>query len=348
VTAGALPLPADVRSHRRVLARRTAVVTTALGALVFVLFLAVLMIGDVDLAPWDVLASALRLRDDATVDFVVRDLRLPTALTALFVGVALGVSGMVFQRLLANPLASPDLVGVSSGASLFAVVAIVLLNLSSVLVSTAALVGALVSCGLIYVLAWRDGISGYRFILIGIGISEFMLSIVGYIIARAAFWDAREAVTWLVGSVGQAGSGELRAVGVAVLVLVPAAMLLGRPLRALELGDDSARALGARIELNRLALILCAIGLVAFATAAAGPIIFVALIANPIATRLLGVAGSSVLAAGFVGAIVVLGAELVCDHLLPVELPTGVVTGAIGAPYLLWLLATVNREGRGG
>jgi iron complex transport system permease protein len=348
VTARAASLGDDVRVHRRTLGRRAAALTAVLGALVFALFLAVLMIGDVWLLPWDVLASALRLRDDATVDFVVRELRLPTALTAVFVGMALGVSGMVFQRVLGNPLASPDLVGVSSGASLFAVVAIVFLHLGSVQVSGAALLGALLSCALIYVLAWRDGISGYRFILIGIGVSEFMFAIVGYVIARADFWDAREAVTWLVGSVGQAGSGELRAVAAAVLVLVPAAIVLERPLRALELGDDSARALGARIELNRLALIVCAICLVAFATAAAGPIMFVALIANPIATRLLGPAGSNVLAAGFVGAIMVLGAELVCDHLLPVELPTGVVTGAIGAPYLLWLLATVNREGRGG
>jgi iron complex transport system permease protein len=348
VSAAAIGLAGDVRAHRRTLARRRTLVTGALGVVAFVLFLAVLMIGDVWLWPWDVLASATRLRDIETVDFVVRELRLPTALTAVFVGAALGVSGMVFQRLLANPLASPDLVGVSSGASLFAVVAIVFLSLGSVQVSAASLAGALVSCALIYVLAWRDGISGYRFILIGIGISELALSIVGYVIARAEFWDAREAVTWLIGSVGQAGSGELRAVAAAVLVLVPAAMLLGRPLGALELGDDAARALGTRIELNRLALIACAIALVGFATAAAGPILFVALIANPIATRLLGAAGSSVLAAAFTGAIVVLGAELVCDHLLPVELPTGVVTGAIGAPYLLWLLATANREGRGG
>ena len=133
------------------------------------------------------------LTDDASIDFIVRELRLPTAATALLAGLALGVAGLVFQTLLANPLASPDFVGVSSGASLFAVAAIVLFDVGSAGISLAALAGALVSAGLVYVLAWRDGISGYRFILIGIGISEFMFSIVGWILAKADLFEAREA-----------------------------------------------------------------------------------------------------------------------------------------------------------
>jgi len=201
---------------------------------------------------------------------------------------------------------------------------------------------------LVYLLAWRDGISGYRFILIGIGVSELMLSIVGYIVAKAEINEAREAMTWLVGSVGQAGTGELRALLVAVAVLVPVALLLDRSLRTLELGDDTARALGARVETARLALLGVAIVLVAFATAAAGPIMFVALMAGPIAVRLLGPASGGILAAGLVGAVIVLSADLAAEHALPVSLPTGVLTGVIGAPYLIWLLVTTNREGRGG
>lgn len=339
--------PVIVRTGRQLRRRRSVLVTTVLAVITFGLFVLTMMVGSYYVSAFDVVGSAFRLRDDPAIDFVVRDLRLPTASAALAVGVALGISGIVFQKLLGNPLASPDFVGVSSGASLFAVSSIVIFNAGSAAISGSALAGALLSALLIYLLAWRDGISGYRFILIGIAVSEFLLSIVGYIVASADLYEAREAMTWLVGSVGQAGSGELRTLLIALVILVPAALLLERPLRTLELGDDTAKALGSRVEMNRLALLALSIVLIGFATAVAGPIMFVALIAGPIAQRLTGPAGG-VLAAGLVGAIIVLGADFVSSHLLPTSLPTGVMTGIIGAPYLIWLLATVNREGRGG
>jgi iron complex transport system permease protein len=343
-----LPARRAMADHRAARRRRGLGVTAALGALAFALFVATMLIGSYALGPWDVLLSTFGLGNDPAVDFVVRDLRLPTALTGLGVGLALGVAGLVFQRLLANPLASPDFVGISSGASLFAVAAIVFLGVGSAGISVAALAGALTSAALVYLLAWRDGISGYRFILIGIGVSEFMLSIVGYVVAKADIYDAREAMAWLVGSVGHAGTGELRALLLAVAILVPVALLLDRSLRTLELGDDAARALGARVEACRLALIAVSILLVAFATAAAGPIMFVALIAGPVARRLLGPASGAIAAAAFVGASMVLASDLLAEHALPVAIPTGVVTGAVGAPYLIWLLATANKAGRGG
>jgi iron complex transport system permease protein len=352
-TRGVLDAPAPatlaLSRHLATRRRRTTLVIVALGAAVLGLVVATMMIGSYAVGPWEVVASALRLRDTPGVDFVVREVRLPTALTGLAVGMALGVSGLLFQRVLANPLASPDFVGVSAGASLFAVSAIALLSVASVAVPVAALIGAFVSAALVYLLAWRDGVSGYRFILIGIGISEFMFSLVGYILARADMFDARAAMTWLVGSVGQAGTGQLRALLVALVVMLPVALLLSRPLRTLELGDDAASALGSRVEVHRLALLGVAIVLVAFATAAAGPLMFVALIAGPVAVRLVGPASSAgIVAAALMGAIIVLGADLVAQHALPVMLPTGVVTGAVGAPYLVWLLVTTNREGRGG
>ena len=343
------PTAARLARHRAGLRRRAALALAGMTAVVVALLATTMLTGSYAAGPWEVLASALHLRDDPAVDFVVRELRLPTALTGLLVGAALGVAGLLFQRLLANPLASPDFVGVSSGASLFAVAAIVVVGAGAVPVPLASLAGALVSAALVYVLAWRDGISGYRFILIGIGVSEFMLSLVGYVIARADMFDARAAMTWLVGSVGQAGTAQLRALAVAVVVLVPAALVLSRALRTLELGDDAATALGARVEPQRLAMLGIAIVLVAFATAAAGPILFVALIAGPVAVRLTGPASSAAIAgAALVGASIVLGADLIARYALPVALPTGVVTGAVGAPYLVWLLVTANREGRGG
>ena len=338
-------LPTEVRAANR---RRAAVVGATLAALVAGLFVLSMMIGSYRLTPWEVIVSVSGLSPDPAIDFIVRDLRLPVASTALAVGFALGVAGLIFQNLLANPLASPDFVGVSSGASLFAVASIVLLGATSVSISVFALAGALVSAVLVYVLAWRGGLSGFRFILVGIGIAELTYSLIGYMLARSDIYEARAAMTWLVGSVGMAGSGELRLLVVALVVLVPCALLLGRTLRVLELGDDAARALGARVELHRLALIAVSIAFVGLATAAAGPIMFVALVAGPIARRLLGPASGGIVAAGLVGASIVLGADLVAQHLLPTALPTGVVTGAVGAPYLIWLLSTVNREGRGG
>lgn len=342
-----LEAPRTLRPGRRSRHRRSTGVTVVLAASVLVLLVATLMIGSYAVSVQQVLGSLLSPGSDPAADFIVRDLRLPTAATALGVGIALGVAGTVFQKLLGNPLASPDFVGISSGASMCAVTSIVLVNAGSVAVSGSALAGAVVTAGAIYLLAWRDGISGYRFVLIGIGISQLMLSIIGYIVARADIHEAREAMTWLVGTVGLAGPGELRVLLGAVVLLVPAALLLERPLRALELGDDAATALGARVELSRLGLLALSIVLVGLSVAAAGPIMFVALIAGPIATRLTG-PGGSVLASGLVGAVIVLAADLVAQHLVPTALPTGVVTGIIGAPYLIWLLATVNREGRGG
>ncbi|RYJ01413.1 MAG: hypothetical protein EON52_21525, partial [Actinomycetales bacterium] len=195
---------------------------------------------------------------------------------------------------------------------------------------------------------WRDGITGYRFILIGIGVSQFFLAGSGYVLSRANQYNAREAMTWLVGAVGQAGDTELRVLFLSLAVVLPAVFLMTRQLAALELGDDTAKALGVRVETMRLALMLTAVVLIALATAVAGPMAFVALIAGPIASRLVGAGSSALLAAAFVGASIVLAADLVAQHALPAQLPTGVVTGAIGAPYLIWLLVSVNREGRGG
>lgn len=339
---------AALRRGRRVRTARVTVVTSALAVAAFALFVATMMIGSFHVSAWDVIASTFRLKDDPSVDFIVRDLRLPTATTALAVGLALGVSGLIFQKLLANPLASPDFVGISSGSGMFAAASIILFHASGLTVSAVALLGAVLAAAAIYLLAWRDGVTGYRFVLIGIGVSEFFVAITGYIIARAQVGEARAAMSWLVGSVGQAGAVELRVLLVTLAVLLPLALLLGRQLGVIELGDDAAQGLGLRVQVARLGLLGVSVLLVALATAAAGPVAFVALIAGPIAVRLLRGQGSGLLAAAFVGAIIVLLADLVANHALPVPLPTGVVTGAVGAPYLIWLLATVNRKGQGG
>jgi iron complex transport system permease protein len=153
---------------------------------------------------------------------------------------------------------------------------------------------------------------------------------------------------WLVGSIGQAGETETRVLLVAVALLVPGTLVLQRMLRSLELGDDTARAHGTSAEGVRFGLIAVGVALTSLATAVAGPITFVALVAGPVADRLLRSAAGNILAAALVGAATVLVSDFVAVEMLPFEPPTGVVTGAIGAPYLLWLLATTNRRGLGG
>ncbi|MFF0151676.1 FecCD family ABC transporter permease [Micromonospora sp. NPDC005203] len=339
---------ASLRTNRRRRAGRSTLVTCALTGAVGTLFVLTMMVGSFRIGAGEVIASVLHLSDNPSVDFVVRGLRLPTAAAALAVGLALGASGTIFQQVLRNPLASPDFVGVTSGAGLAAVTGIVLLQAGGLLVSGLALSGAIAAALVMYLLAWRDGVSGYRFILIGIAVALFFEGLIGYLLSRAQLFEARQAMHWLVGSVGQASATELRLLIGALVVLLPVAALLQRPLRALDLGDDAARMLGARTELSRAVLLGVAVVLVALAVSVAGPIAFVALVAGPIANRLLGPAARGVLPAALVGAALLLTADLVAVHLLPTPLPTGVVTGAVGAPYLLWLLATTNRQGAGG
>ncbi|MEV5001710.1 FecCD family ABC transporter permease [Nocardioides sp. LML1-1-1.1] len=337
-----------LRQVRRRRARRAVVVPLVLLAVALLLGLLALCFGSVRLSIDQVLGSLLGTRESTSVDFIVQDLLLPQVRAAIGVGIALGAAGTIFQQLLRNPLASPDFVGISAGASVFAVAGIAVPALAGLSIPVLALAGALLFAAAMYLLAWRDGITGYRFILIGIGMSAFAAGITGYLLTRTSLTEAREALHWLTGSIGQAGDAENDVLLWSLLALSPLVPVLQRMLRTLELGDETARGLGARLEPSRLLLIGVAVLLTALATAVAGPIAFVALVAGPVADRLLGPARGSILAAGAVGAILCLLADYVAVNVLPVEMPTGVVTGAVGAPYLLWLIATTNRRGLGG
>ncbi|UOE45832.1 FecCD family ABC transporter permease [Agromyces larvae] len=324
--------------------RRAAVVTASLAAVCAVLFVTSMTVGSVLLPPLDVLASALGFGDPAT-DFIVRGLRMPRAITAVLVGLALGASGSIFQRLLRNPLAAPDLIGISAGASTATVAGITVLGLTGVGLSAAAVAGGLGVAALVFLLAWRGGLAGTRFILVGVGVAACCESITSFLIARADITDARAAMTWLVGSAGMASATDLLVLAVAIVVLLPAAAAWTRRLGVLELGGDRASSLGLRVERDTVVLLGIAVVLVALATAAAGPIAFVALMAGPISARLLGRAGDRVLAAALAGAIIVQVADLIAQHALPTPISTGIVTGLVGAPYIAWLLIRAGREG---
>lgn len=334
-----------VKTARRHGAARVRVVSLLLAVALVVVFALSLAVGDFTVPLGD-LPGILLGNGTGGGAYVVTELRLPRAVTGLLVGVAFGLAGALFQRLLRNPLASPDVIGVTQGASAAAVLCIVLLGVSGAVVSAAALGGALVTGTVIYLLARRGGVSGYRLVLIGVGVGAVLTSVVSYLMTWADVTLAQQALVWLTGNLNGRGWDHVVPLALALVVLVPAALVLSRALTGLQLGDDTAAGLGLRVERTRLLLLVVATAFAAFATAAAGPVAFVAFVANPIATRLTGGARTGLVPPALTGALVTLLGDFAAQHLLGAQLPVGVVTGAVGAPYLLLLLATANRAGR--
>jgi len=343
VTATSAPVAALARGRRRrALRRRTTVAGLAL--LVLVLLAATLMLGDTVYSPSEVLRTVLG-QTVPGASFTVGELRLPRAVTGVLAGAAFGLAGTTFQTMLRNPLAAPDVIGISSGASAAAVVGIVLLGLDQAATSLVAIAGALLTAGLITLLAYRDGVVGTRLILIGIGVSAMLDSVVSWVLLHAASWDVQTALRWLTGSLNGATWDQAAPLAVAVLVTVPVLLAQERPLALLRLGDDAAAGLGVRVERTRVVAILAAVLLIAFATAATGPIAFVAFLAGPIAARLVREGGSLMVPAALVGAALVLAADLLGQQAFGNRYPVGVVTGVLGAPYLVLLLIRTNRAG---
>ncbi|MCY1653832.1 FecCD family ABC transporter permease [[Kitasatospora] papulosa] len=343
--ADAVRTVARVRGRGR---RRSVVVAGGLLAAVATVFAVSLSLGDMVL-PLRTVVDTLFGGGDGGSRFVVLELRLPRALLAVLVGVGFGLSGAVFQSLLRNPLASPDVIGISAGASAVAVTASLLFQVSGLALSGSALSGAVAAGAAIYLLAWRQGVAGQRLVLIGVGFGTGLSSVVWYVMARSDTADAQEAYLWLTGTLNGRSWAQVWPLLIALAALVPLTMLAARALGPLRLGDDAAAGLGTRVEPARLALLGCATALAGVATAAAGPVGFVAFVAGPIARRLVPGRGAALPHAALTGALIVLVADLGAQHLLPsVQLPVGVVTSIIGAPYLLLLLARANRGGSGG
>lgn len=336
--------PAMVAQVRRMV--RSVLICLALAVVGFLLFCLTISIGKVNIPVPDVAASLLGFGDPQT-DFVIRTLRLPRALAAVLVGLAFGLSGALFQALARNPLASPDIIGITSGASAAAVFTIVVLAGTTAQISLGAFAGALVTATAIYVLAYRRGISSHRLVLVGIGLGAVLSACTSYLLTRADIYAAQQATVWLTGSLNGVSWRQIRPLTIGVAILAPAALLLIRPLRMLLLGDETAKGAGVKVEATRRAVLFVGVGLAAVGTAAAGPIAFLAFLSAPIARRLVG-APLAVVTSGLVGAVLLLAADLTAHHVLPNQMPVGIVTGIIGAPYLLLLLAISNRVGKGG
>lgn len=312
------------------------------------LALAVLLIGtgDFQIAPWDVVQTLLGNGTPAN-DFIVNDLRLPRVLVALLVGASLGMAGAVFQSVSRNPLGSPDLLGFGYGSVVGALVVIILFKGDANEVAVGALIGGLLAGAAVYLLAYKQGIQGYRLVLVGIGASAMLIAVIQYLITKAQMIEATRATVWLTGSLAGRDWAQVWPLLAVCAVLFPLVLGQGRALRMMEMGDDAAYALGVRVERTRLLLMLAAILLTTAASAAAGPISFVALAAPQLARRLTRSPGGNLLTAALMGSVLLMVSDWASQRAFGADqLPVGVVTGLVGGVYLLWLLVTERKAGR--
>ncbi len=225
-----------------------------------------------------------------SMTMVVTEWRLPRVLMALLIGAALGVSGAIFQSLMRNPLGSPDVMGFNTGAWSGVLVAMVLFGQDLTAIALAAMVGGIITSLLVWLLAWRNGIDTFRLIIIGIGVRAMLVAFNTWLLLKASLETALTAGLWNAGSLNGLTWAKTSPSAPIIILMLIAAALLVRRMRLLEMGDDTACALGVSVERSRLLMMLVAVVLTAAATALAGPISFIALVAPHIARRISGTA----------------------------------------------------------
>lgn len=322
---------------------RVIIICLAGLAIVLSLLITGLIVGDFPIGAWDALGEAFWARG-GEFDFIVNTLRFPRVTVAILAGMCLGMSGAIFQALINNPLVSPDIIGINTGAAVFAVF-LLATGENITLLPFAAFFGAIGTAFIIYVLAWKKGISGSRLVLVGVGIQSLLGAVITFIQVRFPIERIVAAARWQAGSLFGASWEDARTLAIGLLLLTPAAFVLTQRLRLLQLGDEAAAGLGIKVERDRLALIVVGSGLAAVAVAVIGPLGFVALLVPHMVRLMVGqLTGGTLLLTALVGGAFLLGADLIAQRLFaPTTLPAGVVTGAIGGPYFLFLLARYNR-----
>ncbi|MCD4713120.1 MAG: iron ABC transporter permease [Clostridiales bacterium] len=334
----------DIRKGISGRKRRWITATLILTLLISILSIVILMVGNT-IYPIKTVVAVLSGETVKGATFAIGTLRLPRLLSGLMVGMAFGFAGSTFQTILRNPLASPDIIGVSAGSSVAAIFCILVLNLSGLVVSFVSVIFGLLVSATIYRLSQGGQFSGGRLILIGIGVQAMLNSVISYMLLKANQYDVPGAMRWLSGSLNTMSMNDIPRLATVVVVFGSITILLGKLLQMLELGEQSAISLGVRTDLTRILLIGSAVVLTAFATAVSGPIAFVAFLSGPIAKRIVGSGKSHALPSALVGALLVLVADFIGQFALGIKLPVGVITGILGAPYLILLLIRMNRTG---
>lgn len=325
------------------LSRRTLIACMGMGTASLVLMLMSLVSGDYGL-PFSEVARALSGRGDGMAGMIVLEWRLPRALLALLLGAALGVSGAIFQSLTRNPLGSPDIIGFSAGAHTGALVVMLIFSGGYYETAVGALGGGIATAVAVYALTWRQGVDGFRLIVVGIGIAAMLSAANVWMIRKAELQVAMSAAMWAAGSLNGLGLDRLLPAALALALLMPAALMLARPLRQLELGDDAAMASGVSPERVRVCLALVGVALVALVTAAAGPIGFIALAAPQLARRLVRSAGVALVPSALMGGLLLIASDWAAQHAFGFQLPVGVMTFNVGGLYFIWLLVSEARK----
>ncbi|MFJ9029153.1 FecCD family ABC transporter permease [Streptomyces sp. NPDC102274] len=324
--------------------RRAAVVAVALAVALAAVCVAYLSVGESFVPPSEVLK--VLLGQTSPDDLVVGTLRLPRMVVGLLVGLAFGIAGALIQTVARNPLASPDIIGISQGASALTVGAMTFGVTSYTVLPYLSVAGGIAAAALVYVFAWRGGLHATRFVLIGIGFAIALRSITTLFLTKGDYLVAQQAQVWMTGSLNGRGWDSAAPLGWLLLALVPAVLWAARAQRTVSMDDDTATALGVRLGRVRLGLVLLGVVLASVATGAAGPVDFVALLAPQIARRMTRTAQIPLLCSALMGAVIVVLADLLARKLLsPTELPVGVLTAAVGAPYLIWLIVRGRTAG---
>ncbi len=310
--------------------------------LLCMLALAIVLLGTgtLSFSPSQVLSSLTGGGESAMADRIIQRIRLPRVLTAILVGASLGMAGSIFQSISRNALGSPDIIGFTSGAATGAIVQIILFNAGPLETALAAVVSGLVTAVLVFVLSLKGrSTGGYRLVLVGIGVGAILSGVNTVLLVMSDLDQAMSAQIWLAGSLSTRTWSHVGPAAIGFMLIAPVAICHARQINLIEMGDDAALQLGVSVERTRLIVVIAAVALTACATAAAGPIAFIALAGPQLAKRLTRAPGVPLVAGGLMGAVLLLGADLLSQRLpLQLNMPIGLTTGLLGGFYLLWVL----------
>lgn len=316
-------------------------------AICMVLLFAVLVLGIVLLGTGtlrfpavEILAALTGISDDPTASRVILRIRLPRLVTAILVGGSLGMAGAMFQSISRNPLGSPDVIGFTTGAATGAIVQIMLFGAGPLQTALGAILAGMATAAIVFLLSRKGGAGGgYRLVLIGIGIGTIMSGINTILLVKGDLGQAMAAQVWMAGSLNTRTWWHVLPAAGGLALIAPIALWHARRLSLMEMGDDIACQLGVQVEMTRLVAVLAAVGLTSLATAAAGPVAFIALAAPQLARRLTRTPDLPLISGALMGAVLLLTADAVSQNIpFHLNMPIGLTTGMLGGMYMLWLL----------
>lgn len=315
---------------------RVVILNFVLVAVILCLSIWALMQGDREYSAFQVIDTLLGGGTRSSRIFV--PLRAARIVAALLVGAALGLSGAIFQVISGNTLGSPDIIGFTNGAATGALLQIIVFNSGPVEVAAGAVIGGLATSLLVWLMTRHTGLRGFRLVLVGIGVGSTLAALNSLLVVRASLTQAQTAASWLAGSLNDIVWERSFALMIAMALVVPALLLVTRPLGAIRFGDNVAAGLGVSVNRYRVAALFIGVLLVSLATATTGPVAFVALAAPHIAKTLTKTTGVGFTSSALMGALLVFGSDLIGRYVIPGGMQVGVVTGAIGGLYLMYLI----------